>query len=357
MNLFSKTLSKVIILLSATLFFATGCQEYMPPPEAELVRSGTGAYAVGDSLGVGFTSAIDPDSLQINLWPASRGTRRVPESDVEPIVGPCSVGGGCEGITVSIDEDRMGASLEIDDTLAGPGATFVLEVLPGLTDDAGHSTGASYFFTVRYRVTAGDPNANIEFDNGIYVLGGSVNQPMRAVLTLVTHIKVLPDGRLSLVGAKGNPDEEASDTTRDPEEITIDDGEWGWTIFATGLVVEDSDGNRFLETEVFDVDIPVLDGSLFLEMRDVRLFADITKDSNGNDFFDGTLTYESLTIINMSSGGSSTHGGDSSELLGDFVPPNLVPAGTPDMCGEICGAVQSLCDPDPAFPHPDFCEE
>lgn len=336
----------------ALLLVSTACEEYEPPAEANLVRSGEGAYTVGEPLAIEFSQAVLPETFQINLWPATRGTRRVAGEDVEALAGPCQVGASsCDGIEIKLDDNRMQASIDIDDTLAGPGATFILEILPGLTDDKGKATGASYYYTIRYRAVGGNPDANIEFDDGYYILGGSVNHPMRAVLTLVTHMKVLPDGRFVMAAAKGDVDEEeVEDTSRDPNYIEVDPDESGWTIFATGLVVENDEGQRFLETEVFQVEVPVL-GVLLLEMQDVRLFGELVKDDDGNDFLDGTLTYEKIILD------GNEFDGDSTALLGDFVPPELVPVGAPHLCDAICGAVTGICDPPADFPHPDFCAD
>lgn len=347
----------VIIALVGASFLSVGCQEYEPPPEAELVRSGTGAYTLGESLELTFTKPVEAETLEVVLWPSARGTRRVPEGEVDSLLGPCSVGASCEGLTIAVDESGEGATLELDDTLAGPGANFILEVLPGLQDRAGNVTGTSYLYNIRFRATAGDPNANIAFDNGIFILGGAVNHPMRAVLTLVTDIKVLPDGRFVMVGARGLVQEGENDTTRDPTVITVDDSENGWTLFANGLVVENEAGDRFLETEAFDVAIPVLGGSLFLELKEVRLFADFVKDDRGYDFVDGTLSYEEIILINTGTGNSTTYDGDNAELLGDFVITEEIPVGSPDMCGEICGAVTGICEPPEGFPGEGFCGE
>lgn len=346
----------IAVVLTASALFLGGCEEYDPPPEANLVRSGTGAYTIGEPLAMEFSSAIETDTFEIKIWPTARGMRRVPQPDVEPLLGPCSQTSGCDGLTIEVDNDGNLASLAFDNTLAGPGANFIIEVLPGLRDRRGNVTGTSYLYTIRFRATAGDPNANIQFDNGTFILGGAVNYPMRAVLTLVTDIRILPDGRFAMVGARGLVEEGESDTTRNPEVITVDDSPNGWTLFALGLVVENNAGERFLETESFNVAIPVLGGSLFLELNDVRLFADLVEDDRGYDFVNGTLTYEEIVIINSSNGNRTAYPGDSAELLGDFVVSESVPAGTPDMCDAICGAVIGICDIPANFPGEGFCD-
>jgi hypothetical protein len=131
-----------------------------------------------------------------------------------------------------------------------------------------------------------------------------------------------------------------------------------WALFATGVVSQTVEGRRFLETHVFDVSIPVLSGSLYLDMYDVRISGEFVKDENDREFLDSILTYEALSITTTATGDSVDYEGDSTELLGDFVPPELVPEGAPDICGNVCGyAENGVCNPPADFPHPDFCDE
>ena len=355
MNSYFKTTSPYLLVLfvAGLVVLGPGCEEYDPPPEPRLERSGTGAYATGEPLPLNFSHAIDTDTLELTLWPSSRGTRRVPVEDVEPLVGPCNGGqNDCDDLVVDLADDRSSAGLTVSDTYGGIGANFVLEVGAGLTDDHGNTTGVPRLFSVRFRgATDPDPDANIEFDDGIYIFGGSVNEPMYAVLTLVSHVRVLPDGRFALAGAKGEVDEdEVEDTSRDPNHIEVDTADDGWALFASGVVIEDSEGRRHLETEVFDVNIPVL-GDLQLEMKEVRLFAEIIKDDDGNDFIDGTLTYETIVL------GTTELDGGTTSLLGDYVASELEPDGSPEICDEPCGAIEGICEPPEDFPDPAFCED
>ena len=355
MNSSSKLLLLALsLLLSAgALTLLSACEEYEPPPNASLQRSGEGSYEAGAPLTLNFSQPIVADSLSLSVWPASRGTRRVPEADVEPIIPPCAAA-SCDGIDVDIASNGSRATLTLDPELIGPGSNIVLEILPGLRDRAGNTTGASYLYTIRFR--AGGGEELVDFEDGIFILGGAVNQPLRAVLTLVADIKVLPDGRFVLAGARGLVEDGADEMTRNPDEITVDDGDVSWALFATGTVTQNADGQRFLETDVFDVAIPVLGGSLFLYMFDVRISGEFIQDGDGNEALDSILSYESLTIYTVATDVAIDYDGDSTELLGDFVPPDRVPEGAPDLCGNLCGnAVNGVCAPPADFPHPDFC--
>ena len=353
MSFYSKLRLFSLSLLAGALLWATACEYYEPPPEPRLVRSGSGAYTTGEAFEVTFSEPIVAETLELTLWPSDRGTRRVAASDVEPYVGPCKASANdCDEFSVEFNGDDS-ISITVDEPLGAMGSHFVLEVGAGLTaSDSQAATGVSRYFNVRYRGPSDpDPNANIEFQDGTYIFGGSVNHPMRAVLTLVSDVKILPDGRMVVAGAKGDVvDDDAPDTSRDPNIIEIDDSERGWALFFSGLVVETDDGRRFMETEVFDVVIPVL-GHLTLYMEEVRLFAEITTDDRGHDFFDGTLTYERIVL------GGEEFEGDSTPLLGEYVPPEDEMAGIPEICSNPCGAVIGQCEIPEDFPHPDFCED
>ncbi len=343
----------LLTLVAALALMA--CEEYDPPPEARLMRSGEGTYEADSALVLEFSRPIEAESLTVAIWPSSRGTRRVPESDDPALVDACEAS-SCSEIDVEVSDNGREASLLITADHIGPGSNFVLEVLPGLRDRAGNVTGASYLFTVRFRAEGGEEE--VEFDDGMFVLGGAVNNPMRAVLTLVTDVKVLPDGRFVMAGARGLVEEGADEMTRDPEEITVDDSEVSWAVFASGMVTQNEEGRQFLETDVFDVSIPVLGGSTFLDMYDVRISGEFVEDEDGNPFLDSVLTYESLTMTNMANMASVEYDGDSTELLGNFVPTALVPDGAPDICGSVCGNAEAgVCDPPADFPDPDFCAQ
>lgn len=353
MSFFSKLSAAPLVLAGASLLVATACETYEPPPEPHLVRSGGGAYTVGDALTLEFSEAIEPDSLDITLWPSDRGTRRVASEDVEPYEGPCNaVDNGCEQIELELDDDFKSLSITVDEPLGGMGSHFVMEITDGLQDQEGNATGVSRYFNVRFRgPTDPDPNANIDVQDGTYIFGGAVNEPMRAVLTLVSDVKVLPDGRLVVAGAEGDvTDDDASDTSRDPDIIEVDTTDRGWALFFRGLVVENDEGRRFMETEVFDVVVPVL-GHLTLYMEEVRLFAEITTDEDGHDYFDGTLTYERLLL------GDEEFDGDSTPLIGEYVPEEQAIEGTPTICDNPCGDVIGQCEIPEDFPHPDFCAD
>ena len=196
------------------------------------------------------------------------------------------------------------------------------------------------------------PHVNIEFDDGYFILGGVLNQPVRAVLTIVTHIMVLPDGRFVMAGAQGLVDhEQVEDTSRDARFITVNATESGWTIFATGLVSLTEDGDRYVETDLFDVVIPVLGGQLTLALSNAQFVADIVKDLDGNESIVGTLTYEKSVMED------NEFDGDEIEFLGDFVAPQHIPVGAPHLCEDICGDVTGVCDPPADLPDPDFCSD
>lgn len=343
--------------IALTSLLGAGCQEYIAPPEAQL-NLGDSRVAVADEpLVFEFTKAVDPETVGVRLWPRDRGLRRVPASpDVEPLAPTCMASEGeCEALSIDFNDDATAALITVAPEFARPGSSLILEIVEGLSDLDGFDTGTGYLYNIQFGVSGGDPNANIEFQDGIYILGGSLSvSGLNAVLTLVSDLRVQPDGRFALAGAKGVVDEtRAEKTSLDPEVITIADDEESWALFARGQIVE-NEGTRFLTTESFNVAVPVL-GVATVELQDVVLYADIIKDENGNDFFDGTLTFGDSQVVFPNANVDIPAG--QAALAGGLVPEELVPEGTPDMCNDICGAVTAVCEPPGGFPDLDFCEE
>ncbi|RAL20356.1 hypothetical protein DL240_17395 [Lujinxingia litoralis] len=351
------TRSAPAVLALITLLTA-GCQEYVAPPEVALDLGGERVAAAGEPVNLTFTKAVDVETVGLRLWPRERGLRRVPTSpDVEPLAPTCMVSAGeCESMSVTFNEEGTEALVAIAPEFARPGSSLILEVVEGLSDSEGFDTGVGTFFNVQFGLSGGNPDANIAFQNGVYILGGSLSvSGLNAVLTLVSDLRVKPDGRFALAGAKGVVDTERADkTSLDPEVITIADDDQSWALFARGTVVEDDQGTRFLTTESFNVSVPVL-GVATVELKDVVLYAEIIKDDEGNDFFDGTLTFGDSEVVFPNNAVAIPAG--EAALAGGLVPEELVPEGTPDMCTDICGAVTGQCTPPGGFPDLDFCEE
>ncbi len=343
-----------LLILIALLFSFAGCEEYDAPPDVEIAQPEGGAFAEGEVIRLQFSEPIDTSTLTIQVWPTERGTSRTPRTtDVQPIITCSLKDESCGDLTLRVDEKGEWAEIEIDGDLGIPGVPLVLEILPGLTDEQGNETGVSRFFDFQFRAVGCESEVDVDFDDGVYILSATVNQPMTAVLTLVTHMITLPDGKFAMAGAKGAPIGDAPKNERDPEKIRIPDDKTGFALFAKGCVTVQKNGKRLLETEPVDVELPVL--SLVLKLTNVRIFAEVKPNPDtGKDRIEGTLSYEALELHNKSK--VTTYEGASTAVSADFVPEDVRPVGHPEICGNLCGVVAGICNPPEEFPGEDFCQ-
>lgn len=329
--------------------------EYDPPPVADLQLPEGGAFQEGESMILTFSEPVDPASVQLRVWPNQRDIENEIAADAEPFVDSCGADDSCGDLETELSEGDTKLGIAAGGDLGKPGQPLILELLPGLADLEGNTTGASRTWDVQFRSGAGENVDPVAFDDGVYVVLAQVEDPLPAVLTLVSDIRVLEDGRFALAGAEGDEINGAPKNTRDPENLVIDETDQGFTAYATGFVSLDDAGKRLLETEPFDVTLPV--GPLEVRLKEVRLFAEIVKnDETGMDRLDGTLSFSSLTLVNGDR--ESPQEGSSTALIADRVPEELIPAGTPQMCSDLCGAVElGLCEPPEDFPGEEFCAE
>lgn len=333
-----------------------GCQEYDPPPEVTLVQPEDGAFNPGDTLTLAFTEPIDPDTLTVTIWPDVRNIEGEIPQDADPAIGECRRDlSPCGDLTLAVSDDRLSASLSFDpDGLGASGPPLIIDVLPGLEDREGNATGAHTYRDFQFRGGEVVNTEPVDFQSGVYIVVGSVKDPLPAVLTLISDIKVLPSGEFKLAGAEGDPiDNDTPNNTDDPELLEVDESDLGWTAFISGQIILE-DGKRLLETQPVQVNLPL--GPVTVQLDDVRLFGEIVKNDEGNDSIEGTLSYSGLVLVNGPR--ETPYEGGASAVSADFVPANLAPQGHPVICETLCGAVvEGLCEPPADFPGETFCED
>ena len=137
------------------------------------------------------------------------------------------------------------------------------------------------------------------------------------------------------------------------KELMVDTSEQGFGIFGKGWLCHSDNGDRFLESSPFDIEMK--QSGIGIQIHNIRLLAKIDRnEATGKDHLSGTLPYEGVTLtINKI---STEYEGGTAPFEADFVPTDLVPAGTPDVCGKLCGDVPSQCNPPEDFPGEGFCD-
>ncbi len=340
--------------LFAAFSVLAGCENYNAPPDVKLQAPEGGAFAVGVPLTLNFTEKIDPATLTVSIFPDARDIEGEFPSTVVPLVKSCTLSKGtCGDLTLAVAANGMSATLTFaDDGLGAAGPPMVLDIEPGLSDLDGNDTGRDIYYDFQFRTQQFVNEDPVEFDDGVYIIVGSVSEPLPAVLTLISDIKVLPSGDFRLAGAEGDPiSTDFAKNTANPEELLVDESNLGWTAFVTGFIRLEN-GERFLESVPVGIDLPL--GPVTLKMADVRLFGKIVKNSAGKDRIEGTLSFSKITLVNGNR--STDYDGGAAAVSADWVSPSIAPAGHPIVCGDLCGVVTGTCNPPADFPGEGFCE-
>ena len=348
-----------LIPLLATVLWS-GCT-YEPPPEVSLVQVQDGVFRLGEDIVMEFSVPVDPATLGIRIFPGDVDIEGQLLHTDSPHLGTCRpTNSPCPRNTVfTMAEDRKSATLTLDpEDLGQADVPLALEIRQGLTGDTGIATGTSYWFYFQFKPTdqtLDDSTEDVEFMDGVYLIFGTVNKPLPVILQLMSEFIVLPDGRVAMVGAESDNLEGYPRNTTDPEGLYIDDTDQGFTIFASAEM-RSVNHERFVTSEPFAIFLVI--GPVEVELFGVVMTGIIVTDEHtGYDRIEGTLSYDG---ISMSTGGGPTfdYEANSTTFVADYVPPGLVPEGTPRVCGDVCGAVVlGTCQPPEDFPREGFCEE
>jgi hypothetical protein len=335
----------------ALLCALAGCA-YDPPPEVTMDIPPGGAFLVGDPLTLRFSEPIDPDSLAIRVWPSARDIEGELPADTAPLLDTCRlVDAPCGGADLIVADDGSSAQVVLArSSLGGPGLPLLLEVTRELSDRGGSSRGIPEWFDVQFSPRREANTEPVDFDDGVYIIVGEIDDPVPAIITLVTDIQVIPDGSLALAAGEGDPIGDAAKNTRDPAELQIDTTDNGFGIHAWGFV-QQREGERFIDTDPIDVSLSI---GVVLVIREVRITGTIVHDDQlGTDRIDGTVSFSGITL-NPGEGEANYPAGNTS-FTADRSPDQLVPEGTPEVCGDPCGAVTAQCEPPFDFPGDAMC--
>ena len=352
-----------IMLASAiALSVVTACDHaYDSPPVVSLAASQDGGYKVGDILTISFSEPVQTVTLNVRIWYASRDIEGELDFSQEPLLALCGGDAGtCEGAELTVAKDRMSASLLLPSGgLGEPDVPMTLEVLSGLRDDLGHPTGVSSFFDFQFLPSFEQIGAKVPFASGYFVIGASIDEPIQGVnLKLVGEVLADDEGRVAVAMGAADPIGDAPKNTMDPATLKIDDTDQGYGVHAMGSLVQVENGDRFLETEKFSVNIRI--DNLGIILQGLMLSAKVVDDGAGGETLDGTLTYQTLDLINKVGGEDkllhSYKGGNPVTFQGRSIPSELVPSGAPTVCEEPCGGLTAQCAAPEDFPAEGMCE-
>lgn len=346
-----------LTLVLGALSASWGCDnDYVAPPEASLTLPEGGNYVVGEPLELTFSEPIVPASLKVSVWPNDIDQENELIAGTEPHISGCTLDTSpCGDMSMALSDDGLTLLLSFDvEGLGRPEIPLLLEIGEGLEGTVGgRSAGAAQWFSFLFKPDFDEENVDpVEFTNGRYLIVGTINEPLPATLRLMTELIVLEDGRMAAAGGEVNPIDGAARNTSNPEEVFIDESDEGFAIFTLGRVLN-KDGERLFETEPIEVNVKI--GPVQVILSGVRLTGAVVAnpDQPGSDMLDGRLTFEALTLI---SGRIETdYPGGGTTFVGPYVPEALVPAGSPEVCGELCNGVTAQCEPPDDFPGPDFC--
>ncbi len=355
---------KTILLSSVLLSSACSSFVYDPPPEITLNRPKKGVFVSTEPVTMTFSESVDPSTFVFDVWePTDLTVEGELVAGATPLVSGCSVAKSpCENEVsvepVSTGDEVTGMKITFPARgIAKPGSTLVLQVVEGLADEQGNTAGASSFFNLQFSAPEGGRfnTEPVPFQNGTYIFSSVITDPVPAVLTLISDTIVMPDGRFYTAGGEGDEINGAPKETTDPKNLIVDPTDQGWAAHIAGFVTLTEDGERLLETDPVDLYLPT--APLYVFLNGVRMNGKIVKDKNGNDFVQGSLSFEDLELrIGELDAKPIVYDGGSQDLVGIFVPDEDRPANHPLICGDQCGAIIGNCVPPADFPDEDVCE-
>lgn len=341
---------KATLFLVLWLAVTTATCTYDPPPEADITQR---VIFEGEPLLVSFSEPIDPSTLVIRIWQSSERNREGEfDSADTPRLDRCALAESpCGTTVVALDDQGVELVVTFDpEDLGQPDVPWVLEILPGLADLDGNTTGVSLFFDFYITPNPGGESSTME--SGVYLLVADVEYPLPCVVIMYIDIQVRDDGETAITCTKGIAIEGAPRNTLNPEEIEVDMSVDGFIEFVTGRVRE-VDGDRFLETDPFDMLVTV--GPISVSLFDTVLNAILVDDTEtGHEVMEGAMSFSGLEISTGMSETNYPAGSESFETV--FVEDAFIPSEAGRTCGSQCGELTiGRCEPPEDFPDDGYC--
>ena len=350
-----------LLLGVPVVLLASGCEEYLDVPRAELVAPPTGTFFVGDPIELAFDAPVDPDTLVIHIWPDERDLEYELIAET-PVLDSCTPGGDCGPNTLTAHEDGLGATLELDPESVGrPDVPLILEVAPGLRGTNGSTLRYRQLFDFQFKPleddgddlpVPGDPDY-VEFQAGGYTLVAILEQPLPLIINLVLDMERGPGNQVAALGSEADPIGDAPENTGQASELEVDRSEQGFVIFAPVQLRLAEDGTRFFESEPFDINLTF--GTIYAQVADTRLTGTLSTDPDtGNERIDGTMSFGGFNL-DIEGGTPFSYDASTTTFVALWWPRDEMPEGSPQICTDPCGAVTAQCEPPDDFPGEGFC--
>lgn len=343
--------ARVSRALAAVVGCLAACAEYVEPPEVDLVAPPTGTFFVGDAVELRFSMPIEPESFALRVWSDQRDIELVLLADA-PLLDNCRPG-ACAEHTLSLAPDARGATLVLDpSTLGKPDVPYLLEVVPGLRGANGAVRRYTEYFDFQFKPAEVD-DTPVEFDEGHHIIVAVLEQPLPAIINLICDFRRGPGNRVAALGAEGDPVAGAPENTGEPDQLRVDDSAQGYVIFAHATLRESADGTRFFESEPFDINLRF--GGIRAVVGGTRFTGAVSIDAETErQRIDGTMSFETFRI-DVDGAEPYEYPPGSTTFVARWFEDSEMPAGSPTICGDMCGAVTAQCEPPEGFPGDGYC--
>ncbi len=290
------TSQSILVLAFALTPLSLGCDAYNPPPEAALVQPTVGFWTSVTPIEFTFTEPIDPASLVVTIWPSEVDMEGNFRPDVVPLVRDCSLATSpCGVLTLSLDETATRATITQNDAFAErEGKPLVLEVHAGLADPSGRQRKVPTRFDFQVNPRCGNEPIDVGLDTGMMTLTANLQ-----VLPIWLHMYLdfaidRATGRFAVFGSFArleDRDPQLAPNYNHPDGFEPDLGPAGWAVYFTGCMVAQGDGQFFLQSDPFDVNIVVLN-TIPVTLTGFQVQGTLKPDgsADGRDFVSGTLS-------------------------------------------------------------------
>ncbi len=363
------TTTRLLSIGLTVLLAMGGCEVYDPPPEVQLEIPDEGKWFPDSPLMLTFTEAVDPETLEITIWPNDLDIEGDIAETAEAVIVACRPSDeactppddtAIAGLTIVLTEDRTEAALHQGEVFLGrEGKPHILVVAAGLADDAGRERKVETWFPFQVSPTPTEGFVEVPMNTGVATLTADLTDILPSVyLRMFLDYHLDPEGKTVTIANVARLNGDHPPNTTDPLHIYPLFDSAGWAVQINGTFTPLSDGQFFFDTDVVDLSVKVL-GLIPVTLEGFRLEATFTpEDKDGRDSFVGFM---SATQALMGDPGDQTELGavgaswEGFGLFADEIPEGLPYVCAADPCASLDdeGGDCQLADP---WVAPETCE-